>query len=37
MMFTNKWDAALLGKESAWEARGGVERQAVIKRLIYLT
>jgi len=34
-MFTNKWDAALFGKESAREAGGGVERVALIKSLIY--
>ncbi len=34
-MFTNKQDAALLGKENAWEARGGVERVLLIKSLIY--
>ena len=34
-MFTNKWETALWGKENAWEARGGVERVALIKSLIY--
>ncbi len=33
-MFTNKWVAALFGKESALEAGGGVERVALIKSLI---
>ncbi len=27
IMFTNKWDAALLGKENAWEAGGGVGKE----------
>ena len=35
-MFTNKWDATLLGKENAWDARGGVERVVPIKSLIYV-
>ncbi len=35
-MFTNKWDEALLGKENAWGAGGGVERVALIKSLIYV-
>ncbi len=26
-MFTNKRDTALLGKENAWEARGGVGKE----------
>jgi hypothetical protein len=34
-IFTIKWDEALLGKENAWEARGVVERVALIKSLIY--
>ncbi len=34
-MFTNKWDAALWGKENTWEARGGEERVALIKNSIY--
>ncbi len=34
-MITNKWDAAFLGEENAWEARGGIERVALIKSLIY--
>jgi len=35
IMFTNKWDTALFGKESAREVGGGVERVALIKSLIY--
>jgi hypothetical protein len=27
-MFTNKQDAALLGKENAWEVRGGVGKES---------
>ncbi len=34
-MFTNG-DSALFGKWSAWESRGGVERVALIKSLIYM-
>ncbi len=33
-MFTNKWDAALFGKESALGAGGVVVRVALIKSLI---
>ncbi len=35
-LFTNKWDAALFGKESAWEVGWGRERVALIKSLIML-
>ncbi len=27
---------SIIGKENAWEARGGVERVALIKSLIYV-
>jgi len=33
-MFTNKWDSTLWGKENAREARGEVERVALIKSFI---
>ncbi len=34
-MFTNKWEAAFIGKENVLGARGVVERDALIKSLIY--